>query len=400
MKNLKLLMILMFSQSSLAAVFNVTAEYKPESYDLINGGRFINTTRCDVGIQMPSNFCDPNKPLESSVVLTIPVSIGKTINSSLGKRNYLSYYRVSGPKKVTLTNKSNGEKHVLDFIPTHIGASVINMGYPLINGDKWPMRPIDGDCHTQFSSSGTSQQDKVTQQLFMHSIKSTSQNGISECYFNSGKGDGTTYRVSSLNYGFRLKTPNPLAMSNGMYTGSIRVTVGPNQDVDLGDGVYSDGTGHELRFSLAVRHQMKIDFPKGEREGHNSVSLSPPGGWGDWIYNRKNAPKILRQDLPFRLSSSAAIYLSLRCQYQVSNNCGLRNERSRIVPLETLYVNGVNKEMKLSTNQTALHSSGPLHNVQRTIRFQVVGDSVREMMGDPGSTFKGDVTLVFDASID
>lgn len=399
MKNLKLLTILMFSQSSLAAVVNVTAEYKPEVYDAINGGRFINTTPCDVGVALDRPFCDPNKPLESSVVVKLPVSISKKINSSLGKRYYLNYYRMSGPKKITLTNKINGETHVLDFIPTHVGAKVSGMDYPLIGTDKWPMSNIGGDCTPKaFTSYGWQVGNKVIAQLFLHAIKNSSQNGVSECYFNSMLGDGTTYNVEWLNYGFRMKAPNPLAMSNGTYTGSVRVSVGPNQDIDLGDGTYSGGTEHELRFSLAVRHQIKVDFPKGEREGHSSVSLLPPGGWSDWIYNRKNAPEILQRDLPFRISASANMHVWLRCQYRALNACGLKNERLKVVPLKTFYVGEANKTYELSLVQTTL-SFNSLYNAPRYIRFQVVGDSVREMMKYPGTTFKGDVTLIFDASL-
>ncbi|EKP0259130.1 hypothetical protein JFQ93_000333 [Aeromonas sobria] len=96
MKNIKILALLLLSHSSLADVIDITADYKPESYEA-SGGRFINTTPCDVG-QLIS-YCDPHNPLESSVIVKLPVSIEKTINSTKGKQNYLSYYRLSGPKK-------------------------------------------------------------------------------------------------------------------------------------------------------------------------------------------------------------------------------------------------------------------------------------------------------------
>ncbi len=141
----------MFSHSSLSDVIDITADYKPESCE-VSGGRFINTTPCDVG--QPISYCDPQKPLESSVIVKLPVSIAKTINSAKGKQNYLSYYRLSGPKKVTLTNSNNGEHHELAFIPTNIGAKVIKMEYPIVNNNRWPMHTIGGDCYQSFSTWG------------------------------------------------------------------------------------------------------------------------------------------------------------------------------------------------------------------------------------------------------
>lgn len=74
MKSIKILVLLILSHSSLADVIDITAEYKPESYD-VSGGRFINTTPCDVG--RPVFYCDPQKPLESSVIVKLPASIEK-----------------------------------------------------------------------------------------------------------------------------------------------------------------------------------------------------------------------------------------------------------------------------------------------------------------------------------
>lgn len=401
MKTIKILVLLMFSHSSLADVIDITADYKPESYE-VSGGRFINTTPCDVG--QPISYCDPQNPLESSVIVKLPVSIAKTINSAKGKQNYLSYYRLSGPKKVTLTNSNNGERHELAFIPTNIGAKVIKMEYPIVNNNRWPMHTIGGDCYQSFSTWGWSG-SVVTGQLFLYSINDLAQNGASECYHNSQLGDGTSYSVDWLNYGFRIKAPNPLTMSNGKYTGSLKIMVGRNKDIDLGDATYSGGTEHELKFTLTVRHQLKVDFPKGDNDGHSQVTLLPPGGWSNWIHSGKREPNFLQQDLPFRIWFSAPFTVALRCQYQwsTSGECALKDSKGRTVPLKTYYVNRFNETTLLTTNKSkfVLPVQGiPVINAARAIRFQIVGGTVAEMMKYPGSSFKGDVTLIFDAAID
>ncbi|MFM5753711.1 hypothetical protein ACET52_02485 [Aeromonas veronii] len=402
MKSIKILVLLIFSHFSLAGVIDITADYKPESYE-VGGGRFINTTLCDVG--QPVSYCDPQKPLESSVIVKLPVSIAKTINSMKGKQSYLSYYRISGPTKVTLTNSSNREQHELTFIPTHIGAKVINMKYPLNDGNKWPMHPIGGDCSNDLQGWGWWSGSIVTSQLFLHSINGVAQNGPSECYYNSQLGDGTSYSVDWLNYGFRIKAPNPLTMSNGKYTGSLKIMVGRNKDIDLGDATYSGGTEHELKFTLTVRHQLKVDFPKGDSNGHSQVTLLPPGGWINWIHSGKRELNLLQQDLPFRIWFSAPFSVALRCQYQwsASGECALKDSKGRTVPLKTYYVNSKNEVTLLTTKEYkfSLPRQGqPVVNAARAIRFQIIGGTVAEMMKYPGSSFKGDVTLTFDAGID
>lgn len=394
MKLIKVLFLLILSNSSLAAVIDITAEYKPESYDS-NGGRFINTTPCDVGVNI--TFCDPQKPLESSVIIKLPVSITKTINSARGKQSYLNYYHINGPRKVTLTNNSNGEQHQLTLIPTDIGARVIEMNYPVVNNEKWPMHKIDGDCSSPYQGWGWWIGSTVTTQMDLFAINNSAQNGPSECYYNSQVGDGSSYKFEWLLYGFRMKSPSPLKMSNGRYTGSIKISVGRGKDIDLGNSIYSGGTEHELRFALTVRHQLKIDFPK---DGHSKVNLLPPGGWSEWT-----RPTILQEELPFRIWFSAPFTLALRCQYKwsASSECALKDGKGRTVPLKTYYVGNINKMALLTTNKQRFAppvQGTPVINAARSIRFQVVGGAVVEMMKYPGSSFKGDVTLIFDAAID
>ncbi|WP_162627008.1 hypothetical protein [Aeromonas allosaccharophila] len=147
-------MLLLLSWPAFSVVIDITADYKPESYE-INAGRFINTTSCDVGVEVA--YCDPQRPLASSTIVKLPVSIIKMIDSSKGKSSYLSYYRIAGPKKVVLTNSKNGERHELTVIPTHIGAKVMKMMYPIVNDNKWPTNKISGDCHREFPTwSGNS----------------------------------------------------------------------------------------------------------------------------------------------------------------------------------------------------------------------------------------------------
>ncbi|MGL5409813.1 MAG: hypothetical protein ACRDAP_14075, partial [Shewanella sp.] len=177
--------------------------------------------------------------------------------------------------------------------------------------------------------------------------------------------------------------------------------IGRNQDIDLGDGIYNGQLAHEVNIKLAVRHQLRVDFPKGEGEGRSKVTLLPPGGWNDWIHNGKGIPNKLQQELPFRLWSSAPFTVTLRCQYISGTECALKNAKGHQAKLNTYYINVENEMFNLSTTPYKFSSlRGPTINGARKIKFRVAGDVVTEMMKYPGSTYKGDITLIFDAAID
>ena len=86
-----------------------------------------------------------------------------------------------------------------------------------------------------------------------------------------------------------------------------------------------------------------------------------------------------------------------------SGECALKDSKGRTVPLKTHYVNSINEMFLLTTNKTRFVlpvQGSPVINAASAIRFQIVGGTVAEMMKYPGSSFKGDVTLIFDAAID
>ena len=398
MKWLSLVSVMLFSFYVKGETFNITAEYKPESYD-VSGGRFINTTKCSSNPYVP--YCDNSKPFESSTVVKIPVSVTRTPKYTNGKTGYFVYFRNLGPKSVTLTNKINTFQ--LTLIPTHIGAMVSHMNVPISEGDFWPFDKVEGDCHYAFKSWAWFTGNKINGGMFMHEIDSAAQKRSSECYVHLPASDGLKYNYDWINYGFKLNMPNPLEMPNGVYTGSLKVMIGRNQDIDLGDATYSGGTEHEFKFTLTVRHQLKVDFPEG---GNNQVNLLPLGGWSSLNYGKNISPRRLQRDLNFRIWFSAKFYMILRCQYlwADSGECALKDSQGRTVPLNTYYVDSDNKMSLLFYHRyqpiSPKQQGTPEINAARAIRFQVVGDTVTEMMKYPGSSFKGDVTLIFDAAID
>lgn len=386
-----------------AAVLDISAHYKLDS-DEISGGRFVNTTPCYMGHNVP--YCNPSRPLESETIVKLPVQISRTMKSTQGRLNFMSYFRLSGQKKVVLTNNKTGEQHELLFIPVGIGANITNMRYPYteITNNFKPMRNIDGDCFNNYETMSVwyPAAKLVTEQLFYYSIKSSSKESFSECYLNDPAGDNTSYIVEWLNYGFKIKSPMPLSMSSGVYTGSLKILVGRNQDIDLGEGVYLSGIEHELKFTLTVNHKLRVVFPTANGFKYSNVTLLPIRGWSEWNHNRKEQLSVLQQDLPLRIWSSVPFTISLRCQYLAGIECALKNKNGHQVSLNSYYVDRLNEINLLSTTPHSFKLSDKalsIENEARAIRFSVAVEAVKEMLKYPGSTYKGDVTLIFDVSI-
>lgn len=62
---------------------------------------------------------------------------------------------------------------------------------------------------------------------------------------------------------YELKTPNPLSMSSGLYTGSITYTLGSSGDFQMGSMMDADDDSLTLDFVLDVQHTLKVEIPPG-----------------------------------------------------------------------------------------------------------------------------------------
>jgi hypothetical protein len=152
---------------------------------------------------------------------------------------------------------------------------------------------------------------------------------VSECAATAN------YRISNLSYdtmqiGYELRTPNPLNMSSGLYTGNLTYTVGPGMDFDMGDIMVPSSSSLTLNFELDVHHILKVDIPP----GGNRVELVPQGGWQSWLTHGRKPTRLFR-DQTFNISASSRFKMQLECQYtQDGQNCSLREPVSgHIVPV-------------------------------------------------------------------
>ena len=220
--------------------------------------------------------------------------------------------------------------------------------------------------------------------------------------------DTTRFAFSSMDYAYELKTPNPLGMSSGQYTGTLDYTIGPGGDFDFGDVVIVADSSMKFNFTLDVQHALKVELPP----GGNRVELLPQGGWQAWL-NQGRKPVRLFRDQTFNLSASSRFKMKIECQYNGGgSHCFLYEPLGgHAVPMamSVSLPGGITDASGQPVNRRALSRDGsgtelfmPGHYVDRrpgTLHFEIARDQVEEMLTGPGKTYRGTVTVIWDSEV-
>ncbi|WP_224788149.1 hypothetical protein [Pseudomonas fluorescens] len=212
-----------------------------------------------------------------------------------------------------------------------------------------------------------------------------------------------------LDFAYELKTPNPLKMVPGIYTGRAIYTIGPGLDFDMGDTMQPTDSTIQLDFTLTVDHVFNVEIPP----GGNKVALLPEGGWQAWL-NQGRRPVRLFRDQTFNIWTSTPFKMSMECQYsQDGNTCSLREPVSgHVVPLNVnvSLPHGLTDAGGQSVNRRQLLRDGsgtelfqPGFYVDRkpgTLHFEIPPGEVAEMIrpGQPRQ-YSGNVTVIWDSDI-
>jgi hypothetical protein len=213
-------------------------------------------------------------------------------------------------------------------------------------------------------------------------------------------------RIYQMEYAYELRTPNPLGMSSGEYTGSLTYTMGPGGDYDFGDVLIP--TDNQLTFSifLEVQHDLKIEVPP----GGNRIELVPQGGWQAWL-NQGRKPARLFRDQTFNISASSRFKMQLECERVMGNTCALRNADGHQVPLDisVSLPYGLNRPDGSAVSRQPLLLSGagtelfqPGYYVNRrpgTLHFEVAKEHADSMLAQGGSTYSGQATVIWDSDL-
>ncbi|MFI7803385.1 hypothetical protein PSFL_45140 [Pseudomonas sp. DD1] len=219
--------------------------------------------------------------------------------------------------------------------------------------------------------------------------------------------DIPTMRLNSLEFAYELITPNPLGMSSGEYIGSHQYTVGPGKDFDLGDVMMPSSPTLTLNFTLAVQHDLKVEVPP----NGNRIELVPQGGWQAWL-NQGRKPARLFRDQTFSISASSRFKMQMSCERSIGDTCALKNTTDgHEVPLDVSVSlpHGLNRADGSAVIRQPLLLSGagteqfnPGFYVNRrpgTLHFEVKKDHADQMLERGGSTYSGQVTVVWDSEL-
>ncbi|MBH1430725.1 hypothetical protein I5U42_05325 [Stenotrophomonas maltophilia] len=218
----------------------------------------------------------------------------------------------------------------------------------------------------------------------------------------------TTDRIAGsvlFSIGYHLETPNPLAARNGQYRGRVSYRVGNGEEIDLGQGNYTDSVLN-LELMLDVAHDFSVRFA----QDPPSVTLAPEGGWSQWV-DHGRPPARLRQALPFHLTTSMDFSMKLRCEHDAGGRCGLRRADAKdVVPVDvdvtlpgmrSAYDGRPAQETPLlpeDARAPRFTPDGYLMQRRSTLRFTAGRDAVTDMLKSPGTHWQGNMTVVFDAN--
>ncbi|XXE03561.1 hypothetical protein J3P88_06475 [Pseudomonas sp. Z3-6] len=214
-------------------------------------------------------------------------------------------------------------------------------------------------------------------------------------------------KYNYLDFAYELRTPNPLRMSSGQYTGSITYSVGPGRDIDMGDVMVASDSVITLNFKLDVEHTLKVDVPP----GGNRVELVPQEGWQSWL-NSGRKPTRLFRDQRFHISTSSRFKMLLECQHVSGNTCAVSETGSgHAVPVavSVSLPDGLTDAADQPVNRRRLLRDGsgtelfqPGFYIDRrpgALHFEIDTSGVEAMLDSGASIYTGNVTVIWDSEV-
>ena len=383
------------AEAALASVVTITAEFRPSSTNT----QFKNTTPV-------SGFCNrwPSRPECTADNHSVALGIDYMKKTFRLAPDILDRLYVSLPRAVDfqVRNTASDETHALNFSVTNFSAYA-DGGTNELPSPAFTAR-VHGGC-TWVVAMGNSPSATVLWRV-------NDPNNPTPCHSTSDwgpVGGEVNSSVRDFSVGYALTTPSPLAMHAGIYEGQIQFSVGSNGqpgDIGLGNGVSgSPPSNVTLNFVLDVQHALQVQFPANS----DKVILEPPGGWMRWL-NGGPAPEKLVRDLPFRITNSGPLSVFMECEHPVGRSCGIQNTRNNdlaALDIEVSLPGGIqlNNGQAVQRHPIPAGRGRPLHveavtpvfNQPGALHFATAPGEAAAMVANPGDTYRGNVTVVFDA---
>lgn len=384
----------LFSTSLTAEEMQIETEFRP-SADNPGVDKFTNLTpESGYCLDRPA-YCDQMGVLSLLTGLRVTDRVFDSNSSDLRRR---SYQRLNSSwRTVTLLDKGNSQNIQLEFRLVMLSQRITPKNPSSDTG--WDTyTPPTGGCKNTVGWGTTS----WILWAWGH------QEGVSTCHRQVSKIDDTA-TLSAISIGYELRAPDPMTLPNGNFSGSISYSVGKDQDIDLGEGAYSDS---ELTFNIQsnIQHELKV-----EHLGSPKVKLEPVGGWDDWVGNGASQFRLEGKG-NFTIVASSPVSITARCDQQVLNDCAIQKEGGDgdpvVVPLALMLTipEMVDAKTGEAINKTLIPAYAPqtpgivmkpvdLLNHVATVDFSVNEVSSLRMGQYPGSAWKAGVTLIFDSEL-
>lgn len=388
------------STQTWAAVQEITAEFRPDSSKPLQN-KFTNTTP-------ESGICPWHIPGICKALNIFSIRSTELTFASAGPiqayhsdvRQGAMFKVPSGWRDLTVTHTQTGHTERVQIRIAGIGGRY-NLGggvnHSVFPAMTWQYPTSAGlPCQSTGYATGT-------QTYLLWSWLVPLNTGI--CAVQAIK-DIPRMTYSMTEYSYELRTPNPLTMRAGIFTGQTTFSVGPGKDFDFGDVMLPADDALTFNFTLNVEHVLKVEVPP----GGNRVVLEPQEGWQGWL-QRGRKPSRLSRDQSIHLWASSPFRMTLECAEPMVNTCSVRNANGHQVPLD-ISVSlpfGLSHPGGRPVSRQPLRLDGqgterfePIHYVDRkpsTLHFEIQPDAVAQMLDHAGSTYSGTVTVVWDSDI-
>ena len=365
----------------------ISARYRGDAQ-----GRFENTTP-------QAAFCE-RWPSDCQGVQTVglPIEYTKIAIAKAPDSRDQFFVQLPSSKTINVVHEKTGESHAVSFEINHVSQWVGGHRYnnPAFSAS------VRGGCSYRLTYGTTKRV------LYLWRVKSPASPAA--CYSSGADlaaGVTTESEVKDMGIAYSLKMPPPFKMTQGLYRGSIDFTVGPGGDFDFGNGVSDlNDTRLTLNFELDVQHAFILQFPPGS---YRAV-LEPPGGWQAWLGGRGRPPRVER-DIPFRIWSTGPFKVYKTCGVSLgSDQCGIVNhfydaaavDVSIDLPPEVHHQGKPVRRLEIPTglrNALRFEHLVSASNRPANLHFEVSGNELNGLFAEPGSTFEGRVTLIFDSDL-
>ncbi|PNG43875.1 hypothetical protein A1354_20730 [Pseudomonas asplenii] len=398
-------LLTLFSVAAAAEVHNIDATFEPD-FANPQKNQFKNQTPSEGFCRQVPGACEPIGLF--SLIARIPFAANAPIQANHADPRRGGMAKVpSNWSTVSVTNAS-GDTHIVEVRIAGIGHEA---GFPLsvgeLTGGGWWDDLWEGGAWV-YAPPPCLGVGTVTAGHHGYNSFWRVPEGAGTCakkaLFDIPVGMNYQYFV----YAYELRTPDPLKMDAGDYTGSITYTVGPNMDFDMGDVMIPSDSMLTLNFNLKVTHTMKVDIPP----GGNRVVLEPLGGWQSWL-NQGRKPTRLMRDQTFNISASSRFRMNIECEYVMGNNCALwESTAGHGVPLEVSITlpSGLTDSAGQPVKRRRLWRDGSgtelfqpgfyLDRKVGTLHFEVARDAVDEMLKDGyARSYSGNVTVIWDSEV-